>query len=76
MRRRDVRAVDHAILDGLVRVPDAVRDGILPAGVICAVDAKAFATALERRDEARAQATTAGSRVMARPRRRTRSRRR
>jgi G3E family GTPase len=48
-----------AILDGLVRVPDAVRDRILPAGVICVVDAEAGASALERRDEARAQAASA-----------------
>src|SRR5436309_8078055 len=34
-----------AILDGLVRVPDAVRDRILPAGVICVVDAEADALA-------------------------------
>ena len=48
-----------AILDGLVRVPDAVRDRILPAGVICVVDAEAGADAIERRDEARAQAASA-----------------
>src|SRR5262249_24458540 len=48
-----------AILDGLVRVPDAVRDRILPAGLICGVDAEAGAPALERRDEARAQAASA-----------------
>ena len=48
-----------AILDGLVRVPDAVRDRILPAGVVCVVDAEAGASALERRDEARAQAASA-----------------
>jgi len=52
-----------AILDGLVRVPDAVRDRILPAGVICVVDAEAGAAALERRDEAREQAASA-DRVM------------
>src|SRR5512140_174207 len=52
-----------AILDGLVRVPDAVRDRIQPAGVICVVDAEAGAGALEARDEARAQAASA-DRVM------------
>jgi G3E family GTPase len=52
-----------AILDGLVRVPDAVRDRIQPAGVICVVDAEAGAGAIEARDEARAQATSA-DRVM------------
>src|SRR5215213_7282438 len=48
-----------AILEGLVRVPDAVRDRILPAGVVCVVDAEAGAAALETRDEARAQAASA-----------------
>jgi G3E family GTPase len=52
-----------AILDGLVRVPDAVRDRILPAGVVCVVDAEAGAAAIERRDEAREQAASA-DRVM------------
>jgi len=52
-----------AILDGLVRVPAAVRDRIQPAGVICVVDAETGGSALERRDEARAQATSA-DRVM------------
>jgi G3E family GTPase len=40
-----------------------VRDRILPAGVICVVDAEAGAAALERRDEAREQAASA-DRVM------------
>jgi G3E family GTPase len=48
-----------AILDGLVRVPDAVRDRILPAGVICVVDAETGGAAIEQRDEARAQAASA-----------------
>jgi len=48
-----------AILDGLVRVPDAVRDRILPAGVVCVVDAEAGGAALASRDEAREQALTA-----------------
>ncbi len=52
-----------AILDGLVRVPDAVRDRIQPAGVICVVDAEAGAAAVETRDEAREQAVAA-DRVM------------
>jgi G3E family GTPase len=52
-----------AILDGLVRVPAAVRDRILPAGVICVVDAEAGAAAVEAREEARAQAASA-DRVM------------
>jgi G3E family GTPase len=48
-----------AILDGLVRVPDAVRERVLPAGVICVVDAEDGAAALDRREEARAQAMAA-----------------
>jgi G3E family GTPase len=52
-----------AILDGLIRVPAAVRDRIQPAGVICVVDAEAGAAAVERRDEAREQAASA-DRVM------------
>jgi G3E family GTPase len=52
-----------AILDGLIRVPDAVRERIVPAGVVCVVDAEAGAAAIERRDEAREQAVSA-DRVM------------
>lgn len=52
-----------AILDGLVRVPDAVRDRIAPAGVVCVVDAEAGASAVRERDEAREQAAAA-DRVM------------
>lgn len=52
-----------AILDGLVRVPDAVRERIVPAGVICVVDAETGATAVRTRDEAREQAASA-DRVM------------
>jgi len=52
-----------AILDGLVRVPDSVRDRIVPAGVICVVDAESGATAVRTRDEAREQASAA-DRVM------------
>jgi G3E family GTPase len=48
-----------AILDGLVRVPEAVRERILPAGVVCVVDAEAAGAALERREEAREQAAAA-----------------
>ncbi len=48
-----------AILDGLVRIPDAIRDRILPAGVVCVVDAETGAEALETRDEAREQAGSA-----------------
>jgi G3E family GTPase len=48
-----------AILEGLVRVPEAVRERILPAGVVCVVDAEAAGAALERREEAREQAASA-----------------
>jgi G3E family GTPase len=48
-----------AILDGLVRVPGAVRDRIVPAGVVCVVDAEAGGAALGARDEAREQARAA-----------------
>lgn len=48
-----------AILDGLVRVPDKVRDRILPAGVVCVVDAESGASALSTREEAREQAMAA-----------------
>src|SRR5580765_4267660 len=42
-----------AILDGLVRVRDSVRERIRPAGVICVVDADTGGDALEHREEAR-----------------------
>jgi G3E family GTPase len=48
-----------AILDGLVRVKDEVRERIVPAGVVCVVDAEAAGDALVRRDEAREQAVAA-----------------
>src|SRR5262245_42305262 len=48
-----------AILDGLVKVPDAVRERIMPAGVVCVVDAETGAQAATTRDEARAQAAAA-----------------
>jgi G3E family GTPase len=48
-----------AILDGLVKVRDSVRERIQPAGVICVVDAESGAVALTKRDEARAQAIAA-----------------
>lgn len=48
-----------AILDGLVKVPEAVRERILPAGVICVVDAEAGAQAVVSREEAREQAAAA-----------------
>ena len=48
-----------AILDGLVKVTDSIRERILPAGVICVVDAEAAGAALETREEAREQAMAA-----------------
>jgi G3E family GTPase len=48
-----------AILDGLVKVSASVRDRILPAGVVCVVDAESGADALEKRDEAREQVASA-----------------
>jgi len=48
-----------AILEGLVRVPDSIRERIAPAGVACVVDAETGAAALTERDEAHAQAASA-----------------
>lgn len=48
-----------AILEGLVKVPAHVRDRILPAGVVCVVDAETGGAALDRREEAREQAMSA-----------------
>lgn len=51
-----------AILDGLARLPDAMRKRVAPAGVICVVDAAHAATAggaLTTRDEAREQVLAA-----------------
>jgi G3E family GTPase len=48
-----------AILDGLSRVPAAVRERILPAGIVCIVDGEAGAAQLDRRDEAREQVMAA-----------------
>ena len=52
-------AMPDAILDGLHRVPAAVRDLIVPAGVICVVDAVDGAAQLGRREEAQAQLAAA-----------------
>jgi G3E family GTPase len=52
-----------AILDGLHRVPEAQRERIMPAGVVCVVDAESGARAVTSRDEAREQAIAA-DRVM------------
>ncbi len=48
-----------AILEGLVRVPEKIRDRVLPAGVVCVVDAEAAGAALSTREEAREQAIAA-----------------
>lgn len=44
-----------AILEGLHRVPEAERERILPAGVVCVVDAETGGSALDTREEAREQ---------------------
>jgi G3E family GTPase len=48
-----------AILEGLHRVPEAVRERVLPAGVVCVVDAETGAKALRDREEALLQAQSA-----------------
>lgn len=48
-----------AILEGLARLPPAMRARVAPAGVICVVDASHAVTALASRDEAREQVTAA-----------------
>jgi len=48
-----------AILDGLVKVPEAQRERIVPAGVVCVVDAESGAQAVTTREEAREQAAAA-----------------
>ncbi|HEY5944195.1 MAG TPA: GTP-binding protein, partial [Kofleriaceae bacterium] len=48
-----------AILDGLVKVPEAQREQIVPAGVVCVVDAETGASAVTKREEAREQAAAA-----------------
>jgi G3E family GTPase len=52
-------AMPAAILDGMDRVPAAVRDRIVAAGVICVIDAADGAGQLDRREEARAQLAAA-----------------
>lgn len=44
-----------AIIEGFERLPEAERERVLVAGVICLVDAEAGAARLDRRDEIRAQ---------------------
>jgi G3E family GTPase len=48
-------AEPDAILDGMTRVPAAVRDRIVVAGVIAVVDTEVGAAQIDRHDEARAQ---------------------
>ena len=48
-----------AILDGLVKVPEVIRERIVPAGVVCVVDAETGASAVTTREEAREQAAAA-----------------
>ncbi len=44
-----------AILEGLARLPPAIRTRVSPAGVVCVVDASCAAATLARRHEAREQ---------------------
>lgn len=44
-----------AILEGLARLPPAIRARVAPAGVVCVVDASCAAATLARRHEAREQ---------------------
>ncbi len=44
-----------ALLDGLTRLPEPLAERIVPAGVVCVVDAETCAAVLERREEARIQ---------------------
>ncbi len=48
-----------AILDGLVKVKPEIRERIVPAGVVCVVDAETGGAALDKREEAIEQATAA-----------------
>lgn len=48
-----------AILEGLARLPEAVRARVLPAGVVCVVDATCAAPTLTKREEAREQVAAA-----------------
>lgn len=48
-----------AILDGLARLPPAMRARVAPAGVICVVDASHAIPTLDSRDEAREQVAAA-----------------
>jgi G3E family GTPase len=48
-----------AILDGLSRLPEAIRARVVPAGVVCVVDAVHSIETLTRREEAREQVQAA-----------------
>lgn len=48
-----------AIIEGLAHLPEAERDRIRVAGIICVVDAEAGPRQIERRDEVRAQIESA-----------------
>jgi G3E family GTPase len=52
-------AMPDAILEGMHRVPEAVRELIVPGGVVCVVDAEDGARQLDRREEAQAQLAAA-----------------
>lgn len=52
-------AEPSAIIDGFDRLPEAERERVAQAGIICVVDGEAGVAQLERRDEARAQVQAA-----------------
>jgi G3E family GTPase len=52
-------AEPDAIIEGLHRLPEAERERIDVAGIVCVVDADAGAAQIDRRDEARAQVLAA-----------------
>ena len=52
-------AEPSAILDGMARVPAASRGRVVPAGVVCVVDAEVAADTVARREEARDQLAVA-----------------
>jgi G3E family GTPase len=53
-----------ALLDGLSRLPGPLAERVVPAGVVCVVDAETCASVLERREEARIQVQCADRLVL------------
>jgi G3E family GTPase len=48
-----------ALIEGLARLPEPLASAIVPAGVVCVVDAETCAAVLDRREEARVQVACA-----------------